>query len=111
MFDFLQKLQKEIESQSSVIRAVEKLCDRLQPLLPQEEERNFRDIVSSLEKRWHEVWLASLEWQFRLEDALSPSSRHPVFPFEVIKKYFLENLIEKVYQTHICRFYISTSLY
>ncbi|CAD5123026.1 DgyrCDS11411 [Dimorphilus gyrociliatus] len=81
-----QTLQKEIESQSSVIRAVDKLCNRLQPLLPPDEQGNFQDVVGSLEKRWHEVWLASLEWQFRLEDALSPTTRHPVFPIESLSR-------------------------
>ncbi|XP_064600095.1 uncharacterized protein LOC135466505 isoform X2 [Liolophura sinensis] len=71
-------LQREIESQSKVISAVLKLSERLQSddhveldgELRSLRERHQRTAVK-LERRWHNVWLSSLEWQCRLEEALA----------------------------------------
>ncbi|XP_053408387.1 uncharacterized protein LOC123564827 [Mercenaria mercenaria] len=61
--------QSDIESHSRVISAVLKLSDQLH-------DNNLDDdflesAAHNLERRWHGIWLQSLEWQCRLEDAIS----------------------------------------
>jgi len=37
----------------------------------EEELASVRAEAKSVEQRWHSVWIQSLEWQVRLEDAIS----------------------------------------
>ncbi|XP_067682789.1 nuclear migration protein unc-83-like isoform X1 [Haliotis asinina] len=75
-----QVLQRDIESQSKVVSAVVKLSQRIN-----NDESFNGDIdtdddhctpissrtATGLERRWHGVWLQSLEWQCRLEEELN----------------------------------------
>jgi len=65
-------LQQDIECHSKVVSAVLKLCERLHTDLesvtsPSEE---LQITALTLERRWHSIWLQSLEWQCRLEEAV-----------------------------------------
>ena len=67
-------LQAEIESHSKVVSAILKLCARLEAdddaqFNPQSEAESLQLLAISLERRWHAIWLQSLEWQCRLEEA------------------------------------------
>lgn len=61
---------------SRVVSAVMKLCEWMNKVedignnLETEYRRVHIDAVH-LEQRWHEVWIQSVEWQVRLEDALT----------------------------------------
>ena len=74
-FFSLQVKQKDIESHSRIVSAVLKHCETLQDdedVFDQEERRDDLELSAhNLERHWHEIWLQSLEWQCRLEDALS----------------------------------------
>ena len=71
----LQVKQKDIESHSRIVSAVLKHCETLQDdddVFDHEERRDDLELSAhNLERHWHEIWLQSLEWQCRLEDALS----------------------------------------
>ncbi|XP_052272176.1 uncharacterized protein LOC127872805 isoform X2 [Dreissena polymorpha] len=61
--------QTDIEAHSRVISAVLKLSDHLHD---NGVEHGVLETSSrNLERRWHGIWLQSLEWQCRLEDAIS----------------------------------------
>ncbi|KAL4237335.1 hypothetical protein ACF0H5_002053 [Mactra antiquata] len=60
--------QRDIESHSRVISAVLKLSDHLHDNDLADEA--LETAAHSLERRWHGIWLQSLEWQCRLEDAI-----------------------------------------
>ena len=77
---FLQVLQQDIESHSKIVSAVLKLCEHLQAdkKEPQEGVKgkeagcdSLQTIAVHLERRWHAIWLQSLEWQCRLEEAIT----------------------------------------
>lgn len=67
--------QKDIESHSRIVSAVLKHCETLQDnddVFDHEERRDSLEYSAhKLERHWHEIWLQSLEWQCRLEDAIS----------------------------------------
>lgn len=86
-----QVLQQQIESRSvlvkSLLRQCEALCaagppshaaeegesaTSLQPLFANDAQR-IRRVAANLEKRWHALWLHSLEWQCLLEQLLQGS--------------------------------------
>jgi len=69
-------LQQDIESHSRIVSAILKLSERLQQsknaLAAGSLEFDTIDVSAhNLERRWHNVWLQSLEWQCRLEDAIA----------------------------------------
>ncbi|XP_074662995.1 uncharacterized protein LOC141915384 isoform X2 [Tubulanus polymorphus] len=66
-------LQRDIESHSKIVSAVLKLSERLQCEDTQEvtNASQLQVTAQQLERRWHGVWLQSLEWQCRLEEAIS----------------------------------------
>ncbi|XP_055879633.1 uncharacterized protein LOC106057114 isoform X2 [Biomphalaria glabrata] len=64
-----QALQKEIESRNKIVNAVLKLSERLEH--HSQSKESLKQIALGLERRWHGIWLQSLEWQYRLEEALS----------------------------------------
>ncbi|CAG5119700.1 unnamed protein product, partial [Candidula unifasciata] len=70
-----QALQRDIESHNKIVNAVLKLSDRLKhdsQASRHERERESPQLVAlNLERRWHGIWLQSLEWQCRLEEAIS----------------------------------------
>ena len=67
-FAILQALQRDIESHSKIVSAVLKLCERIQK---KEDVASNQLLAVNLERRWHAIWLQSLEWQCRLEDAIN----------------------------------------
>ena len=75
MIFYLQVKQKDIESHSRIVSAVLKHCETLQDnddVFDHEERRDSLEFSAhKLERHWHEIWLQSLEWQCRLEDAIS----------------------------------------
>ena len=69
-----QVLQKDIESHSKIVSAVKNLCEHLlkisSPDAEDETQNNrLQSEADEVEKRFHAIWLQSLEWQFRLEEA------------------------------------------
>ncbi|KAH9492902.1 hypothetical protein Btru_032575 [Bulinus truncatus] len=62
-------LQKEIESRNKIVNAVIKLSDKLQH--HSQCQDSLKQVALALERRWHGIWLQSLEWQYRLEEALA----------------------------------------
>ncbi|KAK7507093.1 hypothetical protein BaRGS_00001944 [Batillaria attramentaria] len=70
-----QLLQQDIESHSRIVSAVLKLSERLEHVraaCPTEADCESLQLVAiNLEKRWHGIWLQSLEWQCRLEEAIN----------------------------------------
>jgi len=79
MFSFIsvvQAVQKDIESRSRVVSAVMKLCEWMEKLddIDEKLEAEYRRLhtnAANLEQRWHGIWIQSVEWQVRLEDALT----------------------------------------
>ena len=80
----LQAVQKDIESRSRIVSAVLKLCEWLKVAQSAGEDEMItveggmeddRAAVQSeaegVEQRWHSVWIQSVEWQLRLEEAIS----------------------------------------
>lgn len=73
-----QILQKDIESHLRVVSAVLKLGECLQNGKNEDKiheqslafPESLHDVSHNLEKRWHTIWLQSLEWQCRLEQAI-----------------------------------------
>lgn len=78
-----QILQKDIESHSRVVSAVLKLSECLQNGVSSEKTKDENIVIPeslqktsySLEKRWHAIWLQSLEWQCRLEQAIHSKNK------------------------------------
>lgn len=80
-------MQKDIESRSRIVSAVLKLCEWLKVAQSAGEgelakaERAMEDERAAahteavaVEQRWHSVWIQSVEWQLRLEEAVSGRS-------------------------------------
>jgi len=93
----MQGVQKDIESRSRIVSAVLKLCSWLKVAASTGEEGEMgigdrksleseRAAVQTeaelVEQRWHSVWIQSVEWQLRLEDAVSGRSVRTVFSYE-----------------------------
>ncbi|KAL5009385.1 hypothetical protein ScPMuIL_014966 [Solemya velum] len=80
------ELQKDIESHSRVVSAILKLSEKLGNdagtfTIPEEHD-SPADTALALQKRWHSVWLCSLEWQCRLEDVIiKKKGNHETSPF------------------------------
>jgi len=75
-----QAVQKDIESRSRVVSAVLKLCEWLKAAGGDGEEGDgamaakraaVHAEAEAVEQRWHSVWIQSLEWQLRIEDAIA----------------------------------------
>ncbi|KAL8613807.1 hypothetical protein ACOMHN_029664 [Nucella lapillus] len=72
-----QVLQQDIESHSRIVSAVLKVSERLEreascPHNPSDPDPQSLQLVAlTLERRWHGIWLQSLEWQCRLEEAIN----------------------------------------
>ena len=69
-------VQKDIESRSRVVSAVMKLCEWVNKVDDTDcnlkaECRRLHGDAAGLEQRWHGIWIQSVEWQVRLEDALT----------------------------------------
>lgn len=75
IFFYLQALQREIESHNKIVNAVLKLSERLerdyQSCGNVGDRHSLQLVALNLERRWHGIWLQSLEWQCRLEEAIS----------------------------------------
>lgn len=71
-----QVLQKDIESRSRNINAVLKLSERLQDELEEDSSLlKLSQAAQQIQRRWHGVWLQSLESQCRLENALKAKKK------------------------------------
>ncbi|XP_064623681.1 uncharacterized protein LOC135485513 isoform X2 [Lineus longissimus] len=81
-----QALQRDIESHSKIVSAVLKLCERLHSEKQDcqkgssNECEGLRIIAINLERRWHAIWLQSLEWQCRLEEAINKRKNPNISP-------------------------------
>ena len=71
----MQALQQDIESHSRIVSAVLKLSERLEHLrascTSSSDCESLQLVALNLERRWHGIWLQSLEWQCRLEEAIN----------------------------------------
>lgn len=82
----LQVLQKDIEAHGRIVNSVVKLSERVakqnhknnqaqsEITNHQEQQQNPIYVAKSLERRWHLLFLSSLEWQCRIELLANPSS-------------------------------------
>ena len=79
LYHLPQALQRDIESHSKIVSAVLKLCEHLQRdknACSNEVEKDALQLVAvNLERRWHAIWLQSLEWQCRLEEAITNGNK------------------------------------
>lgn len=70
-----QLLQQDIESHSRIVSAVLKLSERLEndrlTCSCDTDKESLQLVALNLQKRWHGIWLQSLEWQCRLEEAIN----------------------------------------
>ena len=89
-------MQKDIESRSRIVSAVLKLCEWLKVVQSAGDgelavaERAMEDERAAVhaeavgvEQRWHSVWIQSVEWQLRLEEAVSGKS------VRILQMYFI----------------------
>ncbi|XP_076464903.1 uncharacterized protein LOC143296731 [Babylonia areolata] len=69
-----QVLQQDIESHSRIVSAVLKLSERVEreaSCTNASDCQSLQLVALTLERRWHGIWLQSLEWQCRLEEAIN----------------------------------------
>ena len=71
-----QVLQTDIESHGRIVKLVVGLCEELSQDPGQYDLQHAVKVASGLERRWHQIWLRSLEWQCLLEQWLT-SPFHP----------------------------------
>ena len=62
-----QVLQKDIESHGKIVKMVLTLCQDLTINPGLYDLHHALKVAKNLEKRWHQIWLRSLEWQCLLE--------------------------------------------
>lgn len=62
-----QVLHRDIENHGKIVGSVVKLCKRTDSKCNTTNNNNARRIANGLERRWHLLFLRSLEWQCYLE--------------------------------------------
>jgi len=88
----LQAVQRDIESRSKIVSAVLKLCawlktaaqssaadggEGIQTVVDphggtvEDERSSVESEAGVVQQRWHSVWIQSVEWQLKLEDAIT----------------------------------------
>ncbi|XP_041353750.1 uncharacterized protein LOC121371719 [Gigantopelta aegis] len=79
-----QVLQQEIESHSQIVSVVIQLSEQLQNGATESSDRceSLSHVANGLQRRWHGIWLQSLEWQYKLEETLEKKDL-PSVPFNV----------------------------
>lgn len=79
-WSLLQVVQRDVESHGKIVCSVVKLCEKIARADPATLGKGHYDtahahrVARSLERRWHHLYLRSLEWQCHLE-ALSGKLR------------------------------------
>ena len=63
----IQVLQTDIESHGRIVKLVLSLCEDLTHNPGLYDLQHAVKVAKGLEKRWHHIWLRSLEWQCLLE--------------------------------------------
>ena len=63
--------QTDIESHGRIVKLVVGLCEELNQNPGQYDLQHAVKVASGLERRWHQIWLRSLEWQCLLEQWLT----------------------------------------
>ena len=71
-----QVLQTDIESHGRIVKLVVGLCEELSQNPGQYDLQHALKVASGLERRWHQIWLRSLEWQCLLEQWLTSPYQH-----------------------------------
>ena len=71
-----QVLQTDIESHGRIVKLVQGLCEDLAVEPGQYDVQHAVKVARGLERRWHGIWLRSLEWQCLLEQWLTASPAH-----------------------------------
>ena len=66
-----QVLQTDIESHGRIVKLVLSLCEELSHNPGLYDLQHAVKVASGLERRWHQIWLRSLEWQCLLEQWLT----------------------------------------
>ena len=66
-----QVLQTDIESHGRIVKLVLGLCEDLSHNPGQYDVQHAVKVATGLERRWHHIWLRSLEWQCLLEQWLT----------------------------------------
>ena len=69
----LQVLQTDIESHGRIVKLVLSLCEDLTHNPGLYDLQHALKVAKGLERRWHQVWLKSLEWQCLLEQWIQES--------------------------------------
>ena len=71
-------LQTDIESHGRIVKLVLGLCEELGARPGEYDAAHAVKVAAGLERRWHHIWLRSLEWQCLLEQLLtSPGQPQP----------------------------------
>jgi len=71
-----QVLQTDIESHGRIVKLVLGLCEDLSHNPGQYDVQHAVKVAKNLERRWHQIWLRSLEWQCLLEQWLTSPGVH-----------------------------------
>ena len=64
-------LQTDIESHGRIVKLVLGLCEELGARPGEYDAAHAVKVAAGLERRWHHIWLRSLEWQCLLEQLLT----------------------------------------
>ena len=78
-FSFFQVLQKDIEAHGRIVSSVVKLSEKVSGQCEEQQKGNDQQeqqhpalrVASSLERRWHLLFLRALEWQCHIETLAS----------------------------------------
>ena len=72
-----QVLQTDIESHGRIVKLVLGLCEELGARPGEYDAAHAVKVAAGLERRWHHIWLRSLEWQCLLEQLLTSAPGQP----------------------------------
>ena len=70
-------LQTDIESHGRIVKLVLGLCEELGARPGEYDAAHAVKVAAGLERRWHHIWLRSLEWQCLLEQLLTAPGHQP----------------------------------
>ena len=70
-------LQTDIESHGRIVKLVLGLCEELGARPGEYDAAHAVKVAAGLERRWHHIWLRSLEWQCLLEQLLTSAPGQP----------------------------------
>ena len=94
-FTPFQVLQTDIESHGRIVKLVLSLCEDLTLNPGLYDLQHAVKVAKGLERRWHHIWLRSLEWQCLLEQWIQD-------PLHVTDEINLRNAFDELFQGNHC---------